>query len=282
MRSILFALLLVLQLKGYSQSATEIWLFDLNLKGTPTVTGGKNFTNHPGYDNQPFFRPGHHEVLYASFREDGRADLKKYNWKSGATADVTRTPEREYSPTITPDKKWISCIIQRDNGAQDLGKYPIQGGQADVLITNLTVGYHAWLSKTDLILFVLGNPQTLRHYNILTRKDTVLLEKPGRSIQRIPGTKAISFVDKSDPLHWFIWKVEADLKPKKVTETIHGSEDIAWTPDGRIISSDGTRFLICDPSKTNGWIPMEGPKMNGISRISISADGKKLAAVIAE
>jgi len=273
---------LTIQTLALSQAATEIWLFDLQLKGSPTISNGKNVTNHPGYDNQPFFRPGHHELLFASFRGDGRSDLKKYNWKSGVTTDITKTSEREYSPTVTPDKKWISCIIQRDDNAQDLGRYPIHGGSAETIIDRLTVGYHAWLTSNDLILFVLGEPQTLRHYNMITKKDTILFEKPGRSIHRIPKSKSISFVDKRDPLHWYIWKVSPDLKTEKLTETIHGSEDIAWTPDGRIISSDGTRFLICDPKKSNGWIPMTGPEMKGISRIAISADGKKLAAVIAE
>ena len=282
MKNILFVILMTSHMATFGQTATEIWLFDLNLKGTPAVSGGKNFTSRAGYDNQPHFRPGHHEIFYASFRDDGRSDLKKYNWKTGVTSDVTSTPEREYSPTVTPDKKWISCIIQRDNNAQDLGKYPVHGGRPEVIIDNLTVGYHAWLSDTDLILFVLGDPQTLRHYNTISKKDRILFEKPGRSIQRIPRTDLVSVVDKQDPLHWFILKIGADLKPVKVTETIHGSEDIAWTPDGRIISSDGTRFLINNPLKTNGWIPMQGPELKGISRIAISPDGKKLAAVISE
>lgn len=282
MIKIFSAILITLQLTALGQTATEIWLFDLNLKGIPAVTGGKNITNHPGYDNQPHFRPGHHEIFYSSFRDDGRSDLKKYNWKTGMTSDVTLTPEREYSPTITPDKKWISCIIQRDDNAQDLGRYPVHGGKPEIIINNLTVGYHAWLSDSDLILFVLGEPHTLRHYNTGSKKDRIIFEKPGRSIQRIPRTNLVSVVDKQDPLHWFIWKIGADLKPVKVTETIHGSEDIAWTPDGRIISSDGTRFLINNPEKTNGWIPMQGPELKGISRIAVSADGKKLAAVISE
>ena len=282
MKKILFVILITSCMVTFGQTATEIWLFDLNLKGTPAVSGGKNITSRAGYDNQPHFRPGHHEVYYASFRDDERSDLKKYNWKTGLTSDVTRTPEREYSPTVTPDKKWISCIIQRDNNAQDLGKYPVHGGKPEVIIDNLTVGYHAWLSDTDLILFVLGEPHTLRHFNTTSKKDQILFEKPGRSIQRIPRTNLVSVVDKQDPLHWFIWKIGADLKPVKVTETIHGSEDIAWTPDGRIISSDGTRFLINNPLKTNGWIPMQGPELKGISRIAISPDGKKLAAVISE
>ena len=282
MKKILFVILITSCMVTFGQTATEIWLFDLNLKGTPAVSGGKNITSRAGYDNQPHFRPGHHEVYYASFRDDGRSDLKKYNWKTGLTSDVTRTPEREYSPTVTPDKKWISCIIQRDNNAQDLGKYPVHGGKPEVIIDNLTVGYHAWLSDTDLILFVLGEPHTLRHFNTTSKKDQILFEKPGRSIQRIPRTNLVSVVDKQDPLHWFIWKIGPDLKPVKVTETIHGSEDIAWTPDGRIISSDGTRFLINNPLKTNGWIPMQGPELKGISRIAISPDGKKLAAVISE
>lgn len=282
MKKLFFLLAILVAIQSMGQTASEIWLFDLNLKGAPSVSGGKNITNHPGYDNQPSFRRGHHEILYSSFRDDGRADLKKYNWKTGKTTDITKTPEREYSPTLTPDKRWISCIIQRDNNAQDLGKYPVHGGAPEILINHLTVGYHAWLSQNELILFVLGDPHTLRYYNTATKKEMVLFEKPGRSIQRIPGSNKVSVVDKRDALHWFIWKIGPDQKPVKVTETIHGVEDIAWTPDGRIISSDGKHFLINDPAKPNGWIAMQGPEIKGVSRIAISPDGKKLAAVISE
>ncbi len=85
-------------------------------------------------------------MYYSSFDEDGRSDIKSHNLDSGETSNFTETSEREYSPTVTPDGKFVSCIIQRDNGAQYLGKFPIDVGVPVILIDDLIVGYHAWIT----------------------------------------------------------------------------------------------------------------------------------------
>ncbi|MEJ0031081.1 MAG: hypothetical protein WDO15_12190 [Bacteroidota bacterium] len=78
---------------------------------------------------------------------------------------ITGTSEREFSPTVTPDKQFLSCIIQRDDGVQDLGKYPIDGGDPALIIDNLKVGYHVWVDNSHLALFVLGEtPEAEAHF----------------------------------------------------------------------------------------------------------------------
>jgi len=61
-----------------------------------------NITNHKGYDNQPYFHPDEPVIYYSSFNEEGRSDIKSYNYKTGVTSNITTTSEREYSPTVTP------------------------------------------------------------------------------------------------------------------------------------------------------------------------------------
>src|SRR6187402_622672 len=129
---------------SFAQPGTEIYLFDLKLKkDNITISNPVRVTNHPGYDSQPFFHPNQSILYYASADTSGRTDILMYNYQTKASSKFTSTSEREYSPTVTPDKKFISCIIQRANGNQDLGKYPIDGGDVSVVINNLTVGYHA-------------------------------------------------------------------------------------------------------------------------------------------
>ncbi|MBA4057107.1 MAG: hypothetical protein C0490_20510, partial [Marivirga sp.] len=160
-----------------AQAGSEVYLFDLKIsKNKLTLKNGKNISSHKGYDNQPYFDPDKSLVYYTSADSAGRTDLFSYNYSSGVKNKFTSTLEREYSPTVTPDKKFISCIIQRDNGAQDLGKYPVSGGQPIVVINNLTVGYHAWVDDRNLIVFILGDPNTLRWISAENSKDTVLAE----------------------------------------------------------------------------------------------------------
>ena len=265
-----------------AQPATEIWLMDLRRTGSGIHLGNPvNISAHPGYDNQPSFHPKRPILYYSSARADGRTDILAYDWKKAATTSVTLTTEREYSPTVTPDRRHLSCIIQRDNGAQDLGQYPLTGGDARVLIDNLIVGYHAWLDATRIIAFVLGQPQTLRMVDLTTGKDRILADSIGRSIHRIPGTASVSFVDKSDAHRWRIRKVNPDLTLGDVALALPQREDIAWLPDGHLISSDGERVMIL-MAGADDWQPVPGFTRSGITRIAVSADGKKLAVVAAE
>lgn len=272
----------------FAQPGSEIYLFDLKIKKAEvTLSNPVNITNHKGYDNQPSFDAENSLVYYSSFSEEGRSDIKTYNYKKKETKSFTTTPEREYSPTLTPDKNFISCIIQRDNNAQDLGKYPIGGGAPDVIIDNLIVGYHAWTDNSHLILFVLGDPNSLHLYQLPTREDTVLANNIGRSLHKIPGERAFSFVHKISEKEWLIKKVDlATLKISTITATQPGHEDIAWTTDGLLVTSDGEKIFVYQPGKDSTWREAEvkkgGELLKGVTRLAVSQGGDKLAVVVTE
>ncbi|MCB0487891.1 MAG: PD40 domain-containing protein [Cyclobacteriaceae bacterium] len=287
MRIVAITLFTALSFAVLGQPATEVFLLDLDIsKDKLTVSNPVNISNHVGYDNQPSFHRAQPLVYYSSFNEDGRSDIKVYNYDTGKTESLTNTSEREYSPTLTPDGKFISCIIQRDNDAQDLGKYPVEGGEPVVLINNLIVGYHAWVDDSNLILFVLGEPQTFQWYNLKTNTNTILESNIGRSLHKIPGENAMSFVHKVSDNGWLIKRLDA--KSRSITpigNTMPGREDMAWTPDGRIVMSDGEALFFYH-KKSAEWRPFEmnlsDVKFSGITRIAISSNGKKLALVAGE
>lgn len=271
-----------------AQTGSDILLFDLKVtKNKITLSHPKNITNQAGYDNQPYFHTDKPLIYYSSFNDEGRADIKSYNHKTGETTAITQTNEREYSPTLTPDKTSLSCIIQRDNGAQDLGKYPIDGGDPAVIVDNMTVGYHAWADNSHLALFILGDPQTLHYLRLPTKEDTVLANNIGRSLHKIPGERAISFIQKKDDANWEIKKLGSEtMVISTIASTLPGREDIAWTADGKIISSDGTKIYFLDPAKGNKWEEVtmhDGVNLlKGVTRLAVSSKGDKLAVVVAE
>ncbi len=270
-----------------AQPGTEIYMFDLKLKKDKiTISNPTRVTNHPGYDSQPFFHPEKSILYYASADTSGRTDILTYNYQTKESKKFTSTSEREYSPTVTPDKKFVSCIIQRDDSKQDLGKYPIDGGSAITVINNLTVGYHGWLDESTVIVFVLGEPQTLRLYNVETGKDLFVADSIGRSIHLIPKTKTISFVDKSSPNKWLIKRVKTIDTIDVLIEALPNREDLAWTNDGRIVMSDGEDFFYSDPDKSKEWKLIEvssgSLQLKGISRLAINPSGNKIAIVMSE
>lgn len=285
-RILLLSLILVGVTAASAQTGTEILLFDLKIKKNKvTISKPKNISNHPGYDNQPGFNREEPIVYFSSFNEDGRSDIRAYNYEKNELSSLTQTQEREYSPTHTPDKGFISCIIQRDNGAQDLGKYPLDGGDPVVIIDNLIVGYHAWADNSHLALFVLGEPNTLHYMRLPTKEDTILAQNVGRSLHRIPGG-GISFVHKISATDWQVKKL--DSKTMTITTlapTLPGREDLAWSPNGFIFSSDGSKIFILNPAE-KVWreiqITSGQELLKGVTRLAVSAKGDKLAVVVAE
>ncbi len=271
-----------------AQTGSEIYLFDLKVKKNDLIISNPmNITHHKGYDNQPSFDAENSLVYYSSFNDDGRSDIKTYNYKTEETKSFTNTQEREYSPTLTPDKNFISCIIQRDNNAQDLGKYPIGGGTPDVIIDNLVVGYHAWMDNSNLALFVLSDPNTLHLYRLPVRKDTVLANNIGRSLHKIAGERSFSFIHKISEKDWLIKKIElGTLKISTIISTLPGREDITWTSDGLILTSDGEKIFAYQPGKGSTWreVVIKNGKevLKGVTRLAVSQKGDKLAVVVAE
>lgn len=282
------SLLLFISISCFAQSGSEILLFDLQVKKNRVVLSNpKNITNHTGYDNQPSFHTELPIVYYSSFNDDGRSEIKSFDYKTNNTFQVTKTTEREYSPTLTPDKRNLSCIIQRDNGAQDLGKYPVDGGEASVIVDNLIVGYHAWADNSHLAMFVLGNPNTLHYLRLPTKEDTIIAENIGRSLHKVPGERAICFIHKISASDWLIKKLNTEtMEVTTITATLPGREDIAWTSDGKIVSSDGTGIYFFDTKNKKSWekaiVENGSDLLKGVTRIAIDSKNNKIAIVIAE
>ncbi len=272
----------------FAQNGTEIYLLDIsNSDGKLTLSNPKNITNRLGYDNQPFFHPKKPLIYYTSAK-DGQTDIWSYDYKKGKNSQITNTIDSEYSPTVTPDTKYLSCIVQRkSNGDQDLVKYKIDDPlEIQIIFESQTtgkIGYQAWLNKNELIAFVLGEPQTLHYQIISSKKDTIIAQNIGRSLHLIPQQKAFSFVQQVDKK----WLIRA-FNPSKntivdIAESSPDSEHYnAWTSDGIILESRNAEILSYD-SATKQWeqmiLPESLPKKK-ISRMAVK--GNKIAIVLEE
>lgn len=269
------------------QPGSDVWLFDIRKKRDGiTLENGRNITARAGYDNQPFFHPEKPLVYYVSADAEGETDIFEYNFKTGDQRQLTDTPEREYSPTVTPDRKFISCIVQRSDGAQDLCKYPIAGGAPQVLLDNLLVGYHAWADNHHVALFVLPEPFTLHLVNVDSRADTIVAQEIGRSLHKIPGKRGISFVQKEQD-GWSVRMLDvATSRVSDIAKSISTSgHDMAWTQN-TIVMSDGTRLFYCSPNvNSNIWKEIrftDHVPTQAVSRVAVEPRGKVMAIVVSE
>jgi len=266
--------------------ATEIYLATIepSTDGNVRVGTPENISTNPGYDNQPFFLRGGAAVMFTSMRDGKQTDIYEYTIASRALKPLTTTAESEYSPTATPDGRFSVIRVESD-GTQRLWACPAGGGAPSLLLTDVKpVGYHAWADADTLVLFVLGEPATLRIADAVTGKAEVVAERPGRCLARTPDGK-VSFVQKGPGKEpWQI--VELDAATKKmtpVTEALEGREDYAWLPDGRLLMASGSRiFLWGKDNRVKVWqevADLASAGIGNITRMAVSPDGKKLALV---
>lgn len=262
---------------SFAQNGTEIYMLEIQ-KTTDgfKVENSINISNRIGYDNQPNFHPSK-SLIYFSSQKNGQTDIWSYNYQSKKLTQITNTEDSEYSPTVTPDKMFFSCIVQRkSNGDQDLVKFSIKNPKKSEIILESQkagkIGYHAWSLDNELITFVLGEPNTLQQFEINKKKGTILGKNIGRSLHYVPSKNAFSFVEKDGET----WKIKL-LNPENQKISVYGdalseSEQYnAWDKNGILFGSKNEGLYFFE-EKTKSWkeltLPPNLPK-NKISRLAI-------------
>jgi hypothetical protein len=271
---------------GQGPPDTDIFLVDLTYKNQSIqVSKPINITQRKGYDNQPSFTPDGKSILYTSMRADGQTDIYRFNLESTVTTQLTQTPEGEYSPTVTPDPAYFSVIRVESDKTQRLWKFPMSGvGEPTLVLENVKpVGYHCWLTPDSLALLILGTPNSLQLARVSTG-DTARIEGSiGRSLHKILGKNALSFVHKRTPIDWEIKQL--DLQTNLITviaPTLPGSVDFVWTPDGLLLMAQGAVLYVFNPKTDLRWTQLadfSSAGINHLTRLAIDAEGKKLALV---
>jgi hypothetical protein len=276
-----------------AQDSSDIYLGKLNLWDKQAVTNLVQLTNSNDYTNQPYFF-GHDKVYFTQMlkeEETEQTDIFVYNIMSKELTNLTQSPESEYSPTPLPMGKEMSVIRVNSAGKQELWALDEVGQPVEHLVPAVEpVGYHVWLNKQELLLFVLGEPNTLQRVDI-SKKD----KKPVL-IDSIIGASLYQFQNSN----WFLYsKTEAgntlkaynrrSNKTIEVTAMPEGSQYFSLSATGHVISSDGNalyqRQLIAKGERLEAqgsWevMPILVEKcQSGISRTAISHHGGMIALV---
>ena len=266
--------------------STDIYLYRLSRGVIPFRNRLVNITNRRGYDNQPAFIGS--TIYYTSIR-DGQADI--YRFESARHTRFTVTaPESEYSAALTPDGKALTVVRVERDSTQRLWRFPLDGSAPTVVLRDVKpVGYFAWLDSTTLALFVLGSPNTLRIADVRTGTARIVTTGIGRSLQRVPGGRRASFVqrDSRDTTRWVLKTVAADPKADgswdvHTVATLPDSADyVVWRTDTEAYTAAGSRIYRLRLPRTT-WEPVADLSQAGIRRISrlaLHPNGRELALV---
>ena len=272
-----------------AQESDDVHLADIHeTERGPALRAVRNLTRRQGYDNQPAFSPDGNTLFYTSQRGDGDA-LQTDIWQIDLTRDplhpraLFESPTSEYSPTPVPGADALSVIRVEEDGKQKLWRLPLDGAAPRRVLDQVEpVGYHAW-AGTELVLFVLAEPHQLQRVSgaVPSNLGRVVAADIGRALHKIPGRDAFSFVHKTEEGWWIkSLEVEGD-RLAKLVRTRGEREDFAWAPDGSLWTSDGETFFRFRPGVDDDWRPVEltGPSPRGITRLTVSPDGRRLAFV---
>jgi hypothetical protein len=247
-----------------------------------------------GYDNQPFYTPDAKSILFTAIRTGNQTDIYEFDRAARTSKPLITTPEGEYSPTITPDGG-ISVIRVEADKTQRLWRFDRAGRNPKVVLTDIKpVGYHVWIDGDTLALFVLGPPATLQIAHVGAGKADIVARDIGRSLQRIPGNRNVSFVQRDSsgdgsPASADFWVNALNPQTGAVTalvKAVAGSNDrdCAWLPDGALLMSAGTKIFSWRPSDKEWKETFDGAAagLGAITRMAVSPDGKSVAVVVAE
>ncbi len=274
---------------GYRPTAagapsTDIWVgrIERGDDGMLAITGLANATDRDGYDNQPSFDLSGSAIYYTSAVDSTQTETFRYVLDTGAIEQVTHTTDAsEFSPTVIPGQDALSAIHEI-RGLQFLWRYRVDGSSlGPIFATAEPVGYHAWADERTTAMFILGDPPTLQVGDAISGEIRIVVENPGRSIHRIPGSNDISFVRKVSDDEWWIERLDPGSgETERLTQTLPGREDYAWTPEGAILMGDGVGLFAWTPE--SGWreVAALDPGAGGeISRLAVSPDGTRIAVV---
>lgn len=274
---------------GVSQQAppaTDLWLAELARDSDAWRLGApKNLTDRDGYDNQPAFTADGARLLYTAFH-DGQTDVYELELATATSRRVTATAESEYSPTPYGDGTRFSTVRVEADGTQRLWSFAGDGSDPRLLAPEVRgVGYHAWLDARRLALFVLGEPFTLRLLDLELGTAKTVAERIGRSIHRLPGSAAVTFVaPDGEGGDAAVFALDADgsgrrrLAPAPATV----ERDYAWTPDGVLLSAAGAKLYRLRPGVDADWIEFADLAPHGIahaSRLAVAPAGDRLVFV---
>lgn len=291
LRLVVLPALLVLALappSARAQDASDIYLAPLSGAGSTLRIGDPTrVTDRDGYDNQPSFTPDGTTLLYTSIDSAGQADIFRYSIADRTSTRLTRTaPESEYSAGVMADGAHFSVVRVEADSTQRLWSFDLASGDdARLVLPGVKpVGYYAWADDRTLVLYVLGDPATLRVVDTAARDSGRIAARDiGRSIQKVPGRRAVSFIQHGGDSTSTVEVLDLDegvIRP--LVATLPGGDFHAWTPDGTLLMASGSTVYAWRPGAT-AWrsVANLGPDVVGITRIAVAPDGRSVALVAA-
>ena len=271
---------------------SEVWLFSYSSKeGKVNLEEGKNISNNPGYDNQPFFSADSKSMLWTSERDSGQTDIFAYNLSEHVSLRLTQTKVSEYSPEYIPNDHYFSAVVVEKDSTQRLWKYDLRrydttSKPSYILLPDVRqVAYSRWMNPDFVALCLLPEPMTLYYADPKIGKAIHYADNVGRSMQIYSGKKRDQFLfTQMNVDSTYTIKAMHGIHDGHFADVpcLKGSQDFVIDNCGHILMARDAKLFKWTIGKSNQWeeIADFGKKgFHKITRMAISPDGKNIALV---
>lgn len=256
-------------------------------------TAGSKFTfgemtrisKKKGYNNQPSFAPDGKSIYFVTFVDSTNTDIVNYNLKKKVITQFTHTIQNEYSPMVTPDGKYVSCVRGK---AQQVWKYKISDPSKSIrVIQNFdSVGYYTWLNNNTIISNVLPDPFAL-YANVLVNDTNIRLYMGiGRCLQTVKDENTVLYVQKRDSTDWYINALELNDNEQPhlyfITKCIPEEEDFVLLKDGTLLMFSKKNLYKMNMIKDFRWslvASFDDAPVDGFYRMAVAPDQSAIAIV---
>ncbi|MDQ3111905.1 MAG: hypothetical protein M3R17_18620 [Bacteroidota bacterium] len=272
---------------------SEVWLFSYTSKNSYIdQDNGKNISNNPGYDNQPFFSADSKSMLWTSQRDSSQTDIFSYNLSEHVSLRLTQTKVSEYSPEFIPGSHYFSAVVVEPDSTQrlwkyDLSRYDTISKPSELMFPEIkNIAYSRWFNTDLIFLCVLPEPMNLICVNVSTGAPGTAVEKNvGRALQSYSWKKKKWLlytkmnVDSSFSIH--SWDIKGNTAFSPVP-CLAGSQDFVADQCGHILMAKDAKIFSWTIGKSTQWQEVADLSKNGlhrITRMAISPNGKNIAFV---
>ncbi|MBR8843231.1 MULTISPECIES: hypothetical protein [unclassified Pseudoalteromonas] len=252
---------------------SQIWLAELG-----EHFSAKPITENTAYFNQPLVTDS--GVFYTgevSADGNSQTDLFFYDFQSQNTTNLTQSPVSEYSPTLHPNGKGLTTIVVEGSGKQKLWFYPFdQATKPSRVFEHIEpVGYHAWGSNQDLIMFILGAtesaPHTLQYTDINGHLPQILAEDIGRTLSYNRARDVFAFTYQVNGLMWFATYHRESDHIQRFFALPSQVQDYTWLDDNKVAYALDNKIYYRDlnaPKKVHLLRNLRSYCQTSISRLS--------------
>lgn len=269
----------------FSQSNTEVYLFDLNTSETGLeLTNMINVSNNPGYDNQPSFI--YEDILLFAGNNDGQTDIAQYNIETKIRSWLnTQTDGGEYSPQKLPSGDDVAAVRLDLDGLQRLYTYNSSNENPVMVIDGLAVAYFLFYNDNILISAVLGDGTLdLVISNLNEKTNDTLLVDVGRSIHKVPFKKSISYtaINEEKNHDLYLLDIDGNLESYFVCQLPIGVQDYIWLNETQILIGSKNKLYVYNTLDIQEWkevASLEDYQIANITRLAVNPKGTKLAVV---